>query len=435
VTGKPHLGDPQMSILIVHKKNLSRRRHLARSRSYARSLGQRLVMIMKDPEWESSYADEVVVADTSSIDDTVQAARKLAASEPVTAVITFAEAAVPSVARIAAEFGLPGVPERTAVLARDKHAMRLAFAAAGVPQPRFEVVRSLAEGGRAADSLGFPLVLKPIIGTGSMYVRSVASRAELADHFETLRHGSWQGFEYDPLHDSARTCYGGGLLAEEFVPGPEICVESVVVNGQTRVLAIHDKPLPTGPTFEEVYACTPTRLPPVTVARVQSAVAAVHHALGIATGPTHVEFRLRGGGEPLVLEAAARMGGGPIYRSVLLSTGVDMVQAALDLALGRVPVIAAARAGRPVGFWNIFPARPGVLTGVEGLEAVAADPRVDEVEIYRQAGDYLDMPPRTFQGHGHLIYTVDDVADLDPVFAELTGVLRLRTRQSAGQVR
>lgn len=418
-----------MSIIVLHKKNLSRRRHLARTRKYAEEHGHRVIMIMKDPEWEADYVDEVVVADTSSIDDTLSAAKAVAAAEsaPIDAVVTFAEAAVPSAARVAAEFGLPGVSERTAHLARDKYLMRAAFAEGGVAQPRFALAGSLEEAVKAADEVGFPMVLKPIIGTGSMYVRSVATMAELEEHFDVIREGAWAGFTYDPLHDSAMRSYGGGVLAEQFVPGPEICVESLVVAGTTHVLAIHDKPLPTGPTFEEVYACTPTRLPAKTVERIAAAVRDVHEAMGILTGPTHVEFRLADGVEPVVLEAAARMGGGPIYRSVLLSTGVDLVEAALDLALGRTPEIAPREVARPIGFWNIFPERAGTLSEIVGLDRAAADPRVDEVEIYRHLGDHLEVPPRTFQGHGHLIFKVNDVDELDPVFDELVSTLRLRT--------
>jgi biotin carboxylase len=422
-----------MSMLVLHKKNLSRRRHLARTRDYARAAGQRLIMIMKDPEWEADYVDEVVVADTSSIDETLAAAKDVAGTAaPVDAVFTFAEAAVPSAARIAAELGLPGVSERTACIARDKHAMRAAFDGAGVPQPRFRLASTLEQAEEAARWTGFPLVLKPIIGTGSMYVRSVADREQLAEHFETIRQGAWDGFEYDPLHGSSLRAYDGALLVEEFVGGPEICVESLVVDGATHILAIHDKPLPTGPTFEEVYACTPTRLPAATVDRVTPAVAAVHRAMGITTGPTHVEFRLRDGSEPVVLEAAARMGGGPIYRSVLLSTGVDMVEATLDLALGRSPVISPRPDPRSIGFWNIFPERAGVLTEIEGAEKARNDPRVDELEIYRRPGDVLAVPPRTFQGHGHLIFKVDHVDDLDPTFTELTQMLRLHTEPVPG---
>lgn len=410
-----------MSILILHKKNLSRRRHLARAREYARRHGRRLLLIMKDPTWEKEYVDQVVVADTGSIEETVAAARGLA--EPVAAVLTFAEAAVPAVARVGAELGLPAVGERTAFLARDKHAMRTAVDGA-VPQPRFALARDLDEARRAAASIGYPVVLKPIIGTGSMYVRSVDTEDELARHFEVVRRGGWESLDYDPLHRRAHDRYGGALLVEEFVPGTEISVESIVVDGRTTSFAVHDKPLPTGPTFEEVYACTPTRLPRETVDRLYAATAAVHAAMDITMGVTHVEFRLRDG-EPLLLEAAARMGGGPIYRSVQLSTGVDMVEAALDLAMGRTPLIEPRPDPVPVGFRNIFPDRAGTLAAVHGVDEARADPRVDEIEIYRQVGEHLKVPPQTFQGHGHLIFQAGSADRLDDVFEEFRRLVRL----------
>jgi biotin carboxylase len=419
-----------MSILILHKKNLSRRRHLARARDYAREHGERVLLIMKDPIWEADYVDRVVVADTTSIAETLAVAKDLAADEPepITAVVTFAEACVPAVARLAADLGLPGISESTAYIARDKYAMRQALAGApGVIQPLHGLAKTLDEARDQAARLGYPLVLKPIIGTGSMYVRSVDDDAQLAEFFEPIRKGSWDGFTYDPLHGDAVAEYGGAVLMEQFVPGPEISVESLVVDGVTHSIAIHDKPLPTGPTFEEVYACTPTRLPARTVATLYAAAKAVHEAMNITTGATHVEFRLRDDVEPVLLEAAARLGGGPIYRSVHLSTGVDMVEAMLDLATGRTPTIAPGAAPRPVGFRNIFPDAAGTLVAVNGVDEARANPVVDEIEIYRTAGDHLDVPPRTFQGHGHVIFSADTQNHLDEVFAHLVRTVRLET--------
>lgn len=147
-----------MSILVLHKKNLSRRRHLARAKQYAEQHGERLLLVMKDPDWEADYVDRVVIADTSSIDETLSAVRKLAddESEPFSAVVTFAEAPVPSVARVAAEFGLPSVSERAARLARDKWVMREAFAAGDVPQPRYGIAHTLDEARDIARRTGFP---------------------------------------------------------------------------------------------------------------------------------------------------------------------------------------------------------------------------------------------------------------------------------------
>ncbi|WP_433450976.1 ATP-grasp domain-containing protein [Streptomyces sp. CA-142005] len=419
-----------MSILILHKKNLSRRRHLARARSYAAEHGEKLLLVMKDPTWETEYVDRVALADTSDLAETTAAVKELQASEeePIRGVVTFIDSGVPMAARVAADLGLPSVSERTAYLARDKFAMREAIArAGGVAQPRYGLARTLQEARTEAARIGYPLVLKPFIGSGSMYVRSVDSEAELDRWFEETRRGAWEGFEWDPLYDETYRLYEGALLLEEFVPGAEVSVESLVSDGETRVIAVHDKPLPTGPTFEEVYACTPTRVDPHIVARLAEATAAAHRALGIHTGGTHVEFRLRGE-EPVILEAAARLGGGPICRSVQLSTGVDMVEAVLDLATGRSPDVRPLPEPRAVGFWNIFPERPGVLTTVSGLERAGADDRVDEIQIYREPGDFLDVPPHTFQSHGHLIFTVDGTDRLDAVFAEMVRMVRLETK-------
>ena len=417
-----------MSLLILHKKNQSRRRHLIRAHEYARQHGEELILIMKDPTWEADFADRVVHADVGSVEQTLAAVRRL--TVPISAVASFAEAAVPTVATVAAVLSLPAVSERTAYAARDKYAMRQAFAEGSVSQPAFALAKTAEEARLSARKTGFPVVLKPVLGTGSMYVRSIASQPELDSHFALLKKKSWANFAGDPLYSAAHYKHDGALLVEEFVSGPEICVDSLVVAGETHVIAIHDKPLPTGPTFEEVYACTPTRLPRHVVDGVAEATKAVHAALGISMGATHVEFRLREGREPVVLEAAARMGGGPIYRSVLLSTGIDLVAAALDLASGRTPSQLQPAALRTVGFWNIFPDRPGRFTGVRGLEEARADPRVDEIEIYRELGEYLDVPPQTIQGHGHLVFTVDSVDELDDTFRHYLKMVRLETQDT-----
>ena len=108
-----------------------------------------------------------------------------------------------------------------------------------------------------------------------------------------------------------------------------------------------------------------------------------------------------------------------------------MVEAVLDMATGRTPVIQPAENPTPVGFWNIFPARAGVLRETRGVDEAAADPRVDEIEIYRRPGEYLAVPPKTFQGHGHLIFTVGTMDALDSTFDELVRMVRLETEPAA----
>jgi biotin carboxylase len=417
-----------MSILILHTSNASRRKHFARAREYTKRHGERLLLIVKNPTWETEYVDRVVTADTSSIQETVAAAKELVASEEeaVRGVVAFVEHSVPAAAAVAAELGLPFVSEKTAYLARDKYAMRRAFAAESVPQPAFGLARNLDEAEAEAARIGFPLVLKPLIGGGSMYVRRVNDISELVEQFEMIRKGSWDGFDYDPLYESAYQRYQGGLLLEAYLPGAEISVESLVINGRTRVIAIHDKPLPmSGPYFEEVYFATPSQLPEQVVARVSEITAAAHQALDIQIGATHTEFRIQDGHEPMILETAARLGGGPVYSSLLLSTGVDMVEVLLDLSVGREPYVMPKLEPTPTGFYLFFAEKAGKIKDIKGVEDAMADPHVREIDLYRKVGDQVNVPPHVWQAHGHVIFTSDKREEFTDIFDRLVKTIHL----------
>ena len=63
-----------------------------------------------------------------------------------------------------------------------KVAMRRRLAEAGVPQPRFAALRSIAERARAADEVGFPAVLKPADSGGQRGVFRVESLDDVDAH-------------------------------------------------------------------------------------------------------------------------------------------------------------------------------------------------------------------------------------------------------------
>lgn len=387
-------------------------------------------MVMNNPTWESSFVDRVITADTTSIEQTISAVHALKADEvePIRGVMTFVEQSVPAAAAVAAELGLPSVSEEAAYLARDKYVMRSAFAQAGLTQARFELARDLDEALEVAGKIGYPLVLKPLIGAGSKYVRRVDNDAELAEHFKPIRLGAWSGFSHDPLLSRVREQYGEAVLLEEYVPGTEISIESLVVDGTTHVVAIHDKPLPMeGPYFAEVYFTTPTRLPQDLVERVTRSASIAHQALGITTGATHTEFRITSNGEPYILETGARLGGGAVYQGVLLSTGIDMIDAMLDLATGREVQLVLPSAPRPTGWYLFFAERAGQLIGTN-LDVVMSDDRVSEVMLYGKPGDQLLVPPQASASHGHVVFSADTLEAVDAAFHELQNTISVEVR-------
>ena len=81
---------------------------------------------------------------------------------------------------------LPGIGVETAHLMTHKVEMRRRLADAGVPQPRFAALRSLAERRRAADEVGFPAVLKPADSGGQRGVFRVESLDEVEAHLHEV---------------------------------------------------------------------------------------------------------------------------------------------------------------------------------------------------------------------------------------------------------
>src|SRR6476646_12277824 len=134
-------------------------RHQRRAIERARGLGLRVIGVDRNPD-----APGLAAADVGEVVDftDVEAVTEVGRRHGVDGVLTVsADRAVPVVAAVAESLGLPGIGSETAHLMTHKVAMRRRFAEAGVPQPRFAAARSLHEAYAAAETVGFPAVLKP----------------------------------------------------------------------------------------------------------------------------------------------------------------------------------------------------------------------------------------------------------------------------------
>jgi hypothetical protein len=95
-------------------------------------------------------------------------------------VCTFNEMSVPIAARLAEALNLPGNPVAAVDAARDKFATRAIMADAGLATPANCLIEKADDLVAAAATVGFPAVIKPIAGAGSMGVVRVDSAEELA---------------------------------------------------------------------------------------------------------------------------------------------------------------------------------------------------------------------------------------------------------------
>lgn len=144
----------------------------------------------------------------------------LAARFDVTDVVTVEEHDLERAAQLREILGLDGWPSASAVTWRNKLAMKETARRAGIEVAEQRAVECATDLVAFAAEHGFPVVVKPRDGTGSLGVRvlrdATAVRDFLAEDLEM----------YGP--------YGSNLMAESFVDGPMCHVDGLVVDGEIQ---------------------------------------------------------------------------------------------------------------------------------------------------------------------------------------------------------
>jgi biotin carboxylase len=322
---------------------------------------------------------------------------RIAEHHNIAGVIGFAvEYPLPTLARLCKHLGIAGPSPEAVRRATDKTAMRQAFAALGVPSPLSFSAHTVGETvnhiKKLAETTGH-VILKPAVGSGGRGVTQLPVSSDatvIADAFERA------------LSQSR----SAEVLVEEYVSGPEFSVEAVTWNGHTHVVAVTDKETSGPPYFVEIGHSQPSQASSEVVSAVAEAAVAAVAALGIDWCGTHTEVRYSLSG-PRVIETAARFGGGSISSHLTpLSTGVSLVQAAIDLALGLPPDIRVTKnRGSAIRFLR---PNPGVVLQLRGIERACAFEGVVEVEVMVQKGD---MVPELVDGTGRVGHVLAEGTD------------------------
>lgn len=306
------------------------------------------------------------------LSDSVGSAEQIATAAPdADAVVAVDDEGVQTAALAAGALGLVHNAPEAVSATRDKLAMRRLLAAAGVAQPDFAAADP-GEVSEAAARLGYPVVVKPTGMSASRGVIRVDGALD-ASRVEARIRDILGAAGQDP---------DVPLLVERYVPGHEVVVEGLLIEGVLRALAVIDKPDPLeGPFFEETMFVTPSRLPGQIQEQAVSLAADAATAIGLATGPVHAEVRIPPDGPAQLIEIAARSIGGLCGRSLsfgLLGESLEVV--ILKSALG-TPNQKPAPARPASGVLMLPIPASGTLSSVENVEAAKAIEGVVDVTI------------------------------------------------------
>ena len=266
------------------------------------------------------YADEFFNASTMDEDAILKVAEEF---KPDGIMTLATDMPMRGVSKVSDKLHLHSISYETSFKATDKYEMIKAFKEYGVPSPWFFVADSLDELKAHESEVTFPCIIKPTDNAGSHGVAKVYSFLELLE-------------SYEYAHQNSRH---GKVIVEEYLDGPEVSVEVMVVDGKVNILQITDKITTGAPHFVEMGHTQPSQLLENTQQKIREVAVAACKSLGLDKGPAHVEMKVTERG-PVMIELGARMGGDNITTHLVpLSTGIDMVGSTIKVALGEEPDI------------------------------------------------------------------------------------------------
>ena len=348
----------------------------------AREQGLFVIALDRDPTAPGfRYADRRAIISTED----EQGIERLASAERVEGIIAPGiDWPVAISARVAHKMGLAHpLSPAAAALAVAEQRQRELLAEAGVPQPRWQLVR------RAEEGLPMPAVVKAPDRQGQKGLTLVRSVDELPA----------------AIARAIAESRSGVAIIEELVDGPEVTVNAFSLRGEFHALTVTDRLTAEPPAFGVALAHV---WPSEAGGQAAEVAEAAVSALGIENGPSYTQLRIGPDG-PQVIEVAARLGGGHDAELAKLALGVDLNGLALQAALGEPIWSAALQPAPEVGGAVVrFLVPPeGVLEEVEGTDEARAVEGVQDVRIYREPGHVFGPFRRGADRAGAVLATGD----------------------------
>lgn len=239
----------------------------------------------------------------------IEAVRRWVGPVQMERVVCLWEPGVLLAAKIRDALGIPGMTLEQAIPFRNKDAMKERVAAAGIRTPRHRSAMSADEVRDAAQEIGFPIIVKPIAGAGSMDTYRADNGAELDAALARMQH-------IDEVN------------VEEFVDGEEFTFDTICIDGKIAYFNVsYYRPRPLAFRSTEWISPMTYCLRDLSDPRLADGIAmghAVLKALDFRTGFTHMEWYRKDNGEVVFGEIAARPPGANTVDLMNFASDIDL---------------------------------------------------------------------------------------------------------------
>ncbi|PWJ34879.1 ATP-grasp domain-containing protein [Fibrobacter succinogenes] len=312
----------------------------------------------------------------------------------ISAVVTAAtDKPLVMMARVAKELNLPFYSVETAQWSTDKFQMKQRFIAGDVPCAKGRLVKSAQE---TADFV-YPVIVKPRDNSGSRGVKLCRTQEELQSCID-------EALEYSHL-DS--------VLVEEFIEGQEYSIESLHYNGKTEVIQFTEKKTTEFPYNVELGHKQPANLTEKQRNAVRDVIAKIGDALHFENCPSHTELKINERGI-FVIETSPRLGGDYITSTLVpLSTGINIEDQLLNIALGEPVDTKTDRTEKASGVC-FFSLPEGTVTAIdEKIKDVSTWPGIVDFNLKLKVGDKVNKITSSLNRYGQFIVKAENREKID----------------------
>lgn len=318
-------------ILLVHKGNLQAKKFILEELI---DLGCYLVLLSCfEEDCTLSLVDKVLVADYGNFEEVMDKVAREAEEGPFDGIFGYDELTIPLVDEISKYLGLKPISYYCAESYRYKDRMRMVWESNKIPCPRYQTLSGISDR-RKLKNFNYPIVIKPTGLLSSIGVIKVHSNEETEAKIKQLMNVDYEFTNGQKLY-SMKTLFGlkADLIAEEYIEGNEYSAEGYTVDGTYHLIGITKKYTTTNDYFDETAHIFPA-LPFDNQEEVNRTLSKAHEALGIADAFTHTEFKVHDE-KCYLIEMGARLAGDFIPRLIEISTGLSVVETALNVRIGR----------------------------------------------------------------------------------------------------
>lgn len=359
----------------------------------ARELGYYVYCLDADPNAVGfENASEHAVINIIDLDACLQYAREKAVDGVLTAATDFS---VLTMSYIAQKMGLPGINYASAQLIKNKARVRKCLFDAHADDTGYSYeITSLEEAREMLPKIKFPIMMKPVDGSGSRG----ASKVEKPEDFEKACEFAMSG------------SISHRAVAEPFVVGREYGVESFVDNGIIHVLGVMQKDMTEPPYYAELGHAMPSGLSDEMESKVKACVRKALFALNVNHGSVNMDLLITENGDVHIVDVGARMGGNLIGSHIIpRGTGIDYMGNMIRAAVGDPTDFKAHWSPMPVAT-KLLALTPGNVKELPDFRKIEIENDV-QIEHHLHVGDTINEYHTNLDGCGYIVAGGFNVAD------------------------